>query len=167
MSIISLNYGTSVTLASTALQSLANSATVGWQSARVDNTSNKAVDYQVSLVTAPVNTAPANDKAVYVYAVPWYQDDAAAWIPGSDLGSTTLPTGTDVAATIVPGNGLRLVKVISYVTQNQPMLAQFNLSNVFPSMPHGWSLVVINYSGITLAASGNIVKYTPITMLAV
>jgi hypothetical protein len=163
MATIQRNPGSSVTMATTALQSVANSATVGWQSAKIDDTSNKAVDYQINVQIAAVNTAPANDKAIYIYAVPWYYD-GSTWYPGADLGSATALTGTDAAGTIVAGNGLRIAKIIPYVTQNQPMSTQFNLMSVFPTMPDAWSLVVVNYTGITLASSGNVIKYKPITL---
>lgn len=163
MSTISRNAGASVTMATTALQSLANSATAGWKSARVDNTSANALDFEVNVQIAAVNTAPANDKAIYVYVVPWYYD-GSTWSVGADGGTTTLPTDGDAAYTIAAGNGMKLAKVIPYVTQNQPMAAQFNLLNLFPTLPDGWQLVVINYCGIQTAASGNVIKYKPITM---
>ena len=163
MATMTRNIGTSVTMATTALQSVANSATVGWKSARVDDTSNKAIDYEINIQIAAVNTAPANDKAIYVYVVPWYYD-GSTWSVGADGGTTTAITDGDAAYTIAAGNGLRLGKVIPYVTQNQPMSAQFNLANMFPTLPDGWQLVVINYCGITLASSGNVIKYKPIKL---
>jgi hypothetical protein len=165
MATINQNPGTSVVLATTALQSVTNSATVGWKSARVDNTTLKAMDFQVNVQIAAVNTAPANDKSIYIYAVPWYYD-GSIWSVGNDGGTITLPSDADAAYTIAAGSGLRLAKVLPYVTQNQPMSASFNLQQVFGTMPDGWQLVVINFCGITLAASGNVIKYKSITYMS-
>lgn len=163
MATVNRNPGTSVTMTTTNLQSLANSATAGWQSARVDDTSVKSLDYQINVQIAAVNTAPADPKAIYVYVVPWYYGDST-WSCGADGGTTTLPAGTEGTYTIASLNNLILADVINYATQNQPMSGQFNLSNIFgSSLPDGWSLVVINNCGITTAASGNVIKYKPIT----
>src|SRR6185369_16407985 len=56
------------TMTVTNLHSLASSATAGWQSDVVDNTTNLFEDYLVQIVLDFANTAPANSKGVYVFA---------------------------------------------------------------------------------------------------
>ena len=62
-----VSYGSTTVLTVTNLQSLTNSITAGWQSARVSNLSTLALDYEISFKLPTANTAPANDKCVYVY----------------------------------------------------------------------------------------------------
>ena len=160
--------GTNVNLAITALNSLTNSATVGWKSVMVDNTSLKASDFRLLLKFAAVNTAPANDKAIYVYAIPWYYD-GSTWTVGGDGGTTTLPTSADAGYTIASPNNLGPpVAILNYTTQNQPINGFAKLSNRFGGLiPDGWQLIVINYTGMTLAASGNQISYVPVTYVSV
>jgi hypothetical protein len=47
---------------------LANSATAGWKSNAIDNSSNLYLDALVHCDFAAVNTAPANSKAIFLYA---------------------------------------------------------------------------------------------------
>ena len=63
MATVNISYGAWTALTVTALQSLASSATAGWQSDRIDNTSTKALDYEIMIKLPMANTAPANDKA--------------------------------------------------------------------------------------------------------
>ena len=63
-----VSYGASTAMTVTNLHSLASSATAGWGSAEVDNTSNLYFDAHVTVVLDPANTAPANSKAFLVYA---------------------------------------------------------------------------------------------------
>lgn len=159
-----IKYGTTTALAVTALNSLANSATVGWQSARVSNLSTLALDYEIMVKLTMANTAPANDKAVYVYAVPWYTSDGGTTWFASSGGTTTLPGGTDSAYTIASPHNLKLLGVLNYTTQQMVLQDTFLLSNAFGNnMPDGFSIVIIDYSGAAVAASTNLVDYTPIT----
>ena len=69
------SYGTHTALTITNLNSLASSQTAGWQSIRISNLTNLAVDYEIAIKLTMADTAPANDKAVYVYIslLPWWQ----------------------------------------------------------------------------------------------
>ena len=67
-SAIKMFYGAVQTMVSTALQSLASSATGGWQSAAVDNGTDLYLDALVQIVLDFANTAPANSKQAFVYA---------------------------------------------------------------------------------------------------
>jgi hypothetical protein len=155
------NYGTHVSMTVTNLNSLASSATVGWQSVRVDNQSTKALDFLINVKLTMANTAPANDAAVYVYVSRAYYD-GSAWYQ-DDQGTTTLPTGSEGASTIASPNDLKLLGVMNYKTQQMVMQESFLLSNaVGQMMPHGFSIIIINYSGAALSGSGNVVQYVPL-----
>ena len=146
---------------------IAPSATAGWQSARVDNkTSVNALDYEILVYLAAVNTAPANGKVIYVYAVPWVNDDSTNWYPG-DGGNATLPTGSEGTITIADvtanPNNFKLLGTVQNYVQNTPTAGVFFLSNAFgQTMPDGWSLVIINYTGETLTGTGSYVGYRAI-----
>jgi len=156
-----IDYGSVSQMTVANLNSLANSASAGWQSDRVDNTSVKAVDYQVNLKIDLENTAAANDKAIYVYVVPWFWD-GSAFVAGADGGTTTPPSGAEGNYTISTTHGFKMAKVIPYTASGQVVYGYFSIANLFGSMPDGWSLVIINYTGAAIAASGNAVQFKPI-----
>ena len=163
MAIQNISYGSTTVMTVTNLQSLANSATVGWQSDRVSNLSTKAIDYEIFVKLTTANTAPANDKAMYVWMCPFYTTDAGpTWFAASQ-GTTTLPTGTQGASTIAQPNNLRLLGVLNYTTQQMVVQDTFLLSNCFGnSIPDGFSIIITNFSGAALS-TGCIVDYSPIT----
>lgn len=158
-------YGSYTAVTVTSLQSLASSATAGWQSARIDNqTSVKALDYEIFVKLTTANTAPANDKAMYVYVSPAITTDGGSTWLHADQGTTTLPTGSEGTTTIVAGGGnMRLLGVLAYTTQNMTVQGSFNLSNAIgQSMPDGFSIIIVNFSGAALS-TGCVVSYRAIT----
>ena len=156
------SYGTTVVLAVTALQSLANSATVGWKSVRTSNLSTLATDYEVMISLSTAASAPANDKAVYLYVIPWYTSDAGTTWFASSGGTATLPTSADATYTIASPHNFRLLGVLNYTTISMTLQDTFLLSNCFGNrMPDGFSFCVINYSGAALG-TGCILDITPI-----
>jgi hypothetical protein len=159
-----VTYGTDTNMTVTALNSLANSATAGWQSIRVSNVSTRAKDYIIGIKLTMANTAPANDKACYVYICAFWTSDAGTTWYAASQGTTTLPTGAEGTTTIASPNNLRLLGVLNYTTQNMVLQDTFRLSDVFgTTMPQGFSIIVINYTGAAIAASTNLVSYTAIT----
>jgi hypothetical protein len=145
----------------TGLASLANSATVGWQSDKV--AIGTELDILVGIKLDMANTAPASDKAVYVYLCSWYYD-GTTWY-GSSLGTATLPTGTNGACTIASAapNNLKLLGTLAYSTADMVLQDSFLLSNVFgTAMPDAWSIVVINFSGASTHSSGHKLMYKKI-----
>lgn len=152
---VTQSYGTYTAMTVTNLQSLANSATVGWQSARVDlQTSVMPLDVEIFVKLTTANTAPANDKAMYVYICPMITTDGGTTWLASDQGTATLPTGSEGASTIATPNDLKLLGVLSYTTQQMVCQASFNLSSaVGQSMPDGFSIIIVNYSGAALSTS--------------
>ena len=129
---------------------LASSATAGWKSNAIDNSSNLYDDALVSIELAAVNTAPANNKAVYLYAYSLiegtaYSGTGAAAIDGSE-GTVTFPDITNL-----PTN-LPLLGVVSYTTQNVAINSQaFSVAACFGGvLPPKWGVAMVNYSGMTL-----------------
>lgn len=160
-------YGTYTALTVTNLQSLASSATAGWQSARVDNqTSVRAIDYEFVVKLTTANTAPANDKAAYVFLSPAVTTDGGTTWLHADGGTTTLPSGTEGTYTIggiTTTNNLVLLGVLAYTTQQQVMQGVFTLSNAFGrTMPDGFSVIIVNYTGAALSTAC-VVAYRAIT----
>jgi len=165
MAVRNIAYGSYTAVTVTNLQSLASSATAGWQSGRVDNqTSVNAIDYEVFVKLTTANTAPANDKAAYVYLSPAITTDGGTTWLHADQGTTTLPTGTEGTTTIVAGGGnMRLLGVLAYTTQNMTMQGSFNISNaVGQSIPDGFSIIITNFSGAALSTAC-VVAYRAIT----
>lgn len=164
MATVNISYGTYTALTVTNLQSLANSATVGWQSNKVDNqTSVKAIDYEVFVKLTTANTAPANDKAMYVYLCPFITTDGGTTWLASDGGTGTLPSGSEAAYTIATPNSLKLLGVLPYTTQQMVCQGSFLVSNAYGmSMPDGFSIIIVNYSGAALSTSC-VVSYRAIT----
>lgn len=144
----------------TSLASLANSATAGWQSDIV------ALDVTVSDVIfgfkiSMASTAPANDRAVYLYLCPWY-NNGTTYLAASQ-GTATLPTGTVGTTTIASANDLRLLGILAYTTTGMVLQDTFLLSNCFGNvMPDAFSIILINFSGAALSASGHEINYKTI-----
>lgn len=152
---VTQSYGTYTAMTVTNLQSLASSATVGWQSARVDlQTSVMPLDVEIFVKLTTANTAPANDKSIYVYISPAMTTDGGTTWLHADQGTATLPTGSEGASTIATPNDLKLLGVLSYTTQQMVCQGHFNLSSaVGQSMPDGFSIIIVNYSGAALSTS--------------
>ena len=157
-----LVYGTDVQMTVTNLNSLASSATAGWQSARVDNTSALALDYVISVKLSMANTATANDKAVYVWASTAFYD-GSAWFQ-DDGGTATLPGGSEGTYTIASPHNLKLLGVLNYTTADSVLQGTFLLSNATGQyVTHGFQIIIINFTGAALDSSANVVQYAPVT----
>lgn len=161
-----VKYGAAQVLTVTNLQSLANSITAGWQSARLSNLVNLALDYEIAIKLPVANTAPANDKGVYVYISEAYTTDAGTTWIHDDVGTATMPTGTEGTCTVlsnVTGSmSAKLLGVIPYNTANMTLQRVFKLSNVAGQfMPDGFSIILVNFTGAALL-TGCYVAVTPI-----
>jgi hypothetical protein len=167
MATVNIAYGTYTALTVTSLQSLASSATAGWQSARIDNQSSvKALDYEIVVKLPMANTAPANDKAVYVFVSPAVTTDGGTTWLQADGGTATLPSGSEGTYTIAgltTTNNLRPLTQLAYTTQNQTIQGVAMLSDAMgQTMPDGFSIIIVNYSGAALS-TGCVVAYRAIT----
>jgi hypothetical protein len=162
MATIKQSLGTYTAMTVTNLQSLASSATVGWKSAAVDNTLVLALDYEVLVYLPTANTAPANDKAVYVYVYSGIYTGAAWYY--SDKGNTTVNDGAEGASTIALPNAMRLARVLPYTTAQEIINSGgFYIAQCFGgAMPDAWGIQIINYTGAALS-TGCIVAYRALT----
>lgn len=134
---------------------LASSATAGWMSNAIDNSSNLYDDALVAIELAAVNTAPGatTNKAIYLYAYSLiegtaYSGSGAAAISGSE-GTLTFP---DI--TTLPTN-LPLLGIVPYSTQNVAINSPaFSVAACFGGvLPPKWGVAMINYSGMTLSVT--------------
>lgn len=142
---------------------LATSATAGWMSNAIDNTTTLALDALVSLELAAVNTAPANSKAVFVYAFAVVDGSAAAYTgtgsatPSGSEGTLTFP---DVTANAIP---MPLLGVVPYPTQNIAVNGgPFSVASCFGGvLPPKWGVAMVNHTGMTLSVTN--IKYVEVT----
>jgi hypothetical protein len=139
--------------------SLANSPTAGWQSNVIDNSANLYLDALVTLELAAVNTAPANSKAIFMYAFALVDTSGSAY---TGTGSTT-PVATesslafpDITANAIP---MPLLGVVPYPAQNCAINGgPFSVAACFGGiLPPKWGVAMINYSGMTLSVTN--IKY--------
>jgi len=154
-----LSYSTVTTLTITSFHSLATSATAGWQSAAIDNSTTKYLDILVKASVAAVNTAPANSKAFVFWVAPLLDsagsdyDSTGDGVPSGTQGTITIPDFTSLALPIS-----RLGRV-NYPTQNKVITKTFSVLNALGFMPVKFSIVAANHSGFTTAASGNAITW--------
>lgn len=165
MASVTQEYGAYTTLTLTSLASLASSATAGWISAVIDNRTTEAQDYEVLCTFPMANTAPANDKAVYVFLLPLVHNGSAWVFP--DGGTTTLPTAGPAAYTfagITTTNNFRLLTALAYTAADQTVQGVAMVSDAMGrSMPDGFALFVLNYSGAAFDGSGQVIAYRAIS----
>lgn len=165
MATVTQEYGTYTSMTVTNLASLANDATSpfgAWQSDRVDNRTTGADDYEIAIYIPMANTAPANDKALYCYVVPWVHD-GTNWDVAANFGTTTAPTGSEGTASIVDPNSMKGPISIPYPTQDMDVHSYFTISQLCGTIPDGWSLAIRNCSGAAVDSSGIVIAYRPIT----
>jgi hypothetical protein len=154
MATVALSYSSVQSPTVTNLHSLASSPTAGWQMAVVDNTTDLYLDALVQVVLDFANTAPANDACAYVFAYAALNTSYSNPASGSQ-GAITL---TSIATT---AQNLKLLGVMPYNTADEVVeSAVFSVAAAFGGvLPPKWGLVIINYSGAALAASGNVVTW--------
>jgi hypothetical protein len=160
MANVKLVYAAPVSLSLTSAN-LATSTTGGWQSDGQDNTSNLYIDALVQVKLAAVNTAPGNNKTIYLYAfgvtTTDYTGTGAANATGT-AGSLTFP---DITLNPVVANQLG---TIPYNTQNIAINSSvFSIGRAFGGiLPAKYAIGMLNYSGMTLSVTS--IKITPVYM---
>lgn len=146
MATVNIAYGTDTAL--TWAGAIASSATAGRQSDAIDNSSTLADDYEVSVSIVFPNSAPANDKTVYLYAGGWY-GATGAWQGRPVLtGSDGAYTFNDITTTPA---GLYLAASCFMVQNTTGTFAIPSVATVFGgSLPAKFAFAVANYSGQTI-----------------
>jgi len=157
MADIKLAFGTATAFtlsAYTSMTAFATSATAGWKSAYVDNSGNKYLDALVTVELAAVNTAPANSKAIFLYAFGLIDGTTAYTSTGDGTpdGSEGTLTFPDVTANAIP---MPRIGVIPYPTQNKAINAgPFSVAQAFGGiLPVRWGIAAINHSGMVASVS--------------
>lgn len=145
----------SATALTITLNSLASSGTVGRQSTVVNNSTTLALDALVEVTIDTINSAVANDKAIYIYAF-------------GSLDGTNYPENlgaSDAAYTFQGAAGalttaLRLIGVIPAVQNTAFRYGPFAVAPAFGGiLPVKWGIIALNYSGQTLESTGNSAQY--------
>lgn len=159
MATVLISYGSDTAL--TWGGAIASSTTAGRQSDAIDNTSTLADDYEVSVSIVFPNSAPANDKTVYLYAGGWY-GATNGWEGRPALtGSDGAYTFNDITTT---PTGLYLAKACFMVQNTTGLFAIPSLATVFGgSLPAKIALAVANFSGQTIttfSATYRAITYT-------
>jgi hypothetical protein len=144
------------TMTVTNLHSLASSATAGWQSDAVTNTSNLYLDDLWQFTLDFANTAAANDRAAYVFAA--HSIDGGTTYTNPATGTEGTITLVDVTAN---AQAMPLLGLIPYTTTNEVAESRaFSMAATAGGvLPERFSVALINYSGAALAGSGNVVKH--------
>lgn len=158
MADVKLAYGTATNFTKTNAN-LATSATAGWMSNAIDNSSNKYLDALVTIELAAVNTAPANSKAVFLYAYALLDTGGSAYTStgdGTPSGSEGTLTFPDVTANAIP---MPRLGVVPYPVQNKAINGgPFSVAQAFGGvLPPKWGVAMINHSGMTLSVTN--IKY--------
>lgn len=148
------SFGSSTAMTITNLNSLGPSTTTGWQSAVVDNTSDKAIDVEVNVILNVDNTPPVTYSRVYIYVYAGYYD-------GSVWKYTLNAAGTEGTIFLTKPSNFILVKTLAYMTQNETLKSGgFFIAKAFGGkMPDAWGIIIVNDTTGTFEASGNAVTY--------
>lgn len=160
MATLKLNYSSETNFTVTNLHSLASSDTAGWSSAYVDNTTNLYLDALVQFVFDPANTAPANDRAFYIFA---WGSLSSSNLPstGATSGGTVGTQGSLTFPSILDRQQLPFT-VIPYIGQDTIIKSKaLSICEILgiTTLPPFWGVAVINYTGATIGASGNTVSW--------
>jgi hypothetical protein len=134
---------------------LASSATAGWMSNTIDNTTNLYLDYLIQIELAAVNTAPASNQAIYLFAF-GITDPANANFTSTGDGT---PTGSEGTLTYPNVASLPIVApilgTIPYGVQNRAINGgPFSIARCFGGVcPPKFCIGMVNLSGMTLSVT--------------
>lgn len=161
MASIKVTFGTATAFTKTNAN-IASSATAGWVSNAIDNSTNLFLDALVHVELAAVNTAPANSKAIFLYAFALADSSGSAYTStgdGTPSGSEATLTYPDVTTlgVVAPRLG-----IIPYPVQNKAINAgPFSVAACFGGvLPPKWCIGMVNHSGMTLSVTN--IKYVEV-----
>lgn len=164
---VKLAFGTETALDLTSFNSLASSATAGWSSHYIDNSSNLYVEVMFgSIKIAAVNTAPGSDKCFYPFVV-CSNNTTDLPCSGASSGNTVANSSTTSATLTFPSVAtlpclFRALTPLQYPVQN---ITNTHGAEGIAAVLNGrigkyiW-FPMVNYSGMTIAASGNVINYS-------
>lgn len=155
MADVKIAYAASSNLTVTNLHSIATSATLvsGWESAVIDNTTDKYVDY---LVSAKIVVAAAGLSAgtIAIYAVPMLDDSNYAG--GFDGTESTETTPLDDAGGTASGARLIAAAATDTTASQTYYFAPTSVAEAFGGIcPAKFVIFIAHSTGANLAASGN------------
>lgn len=137
---------------------LTNSATAGWKSNAIDNSTNLYMDALIQFDFAAVNTAPANAKGIFCYAFGLVDTGGSIYTATGDgtydgsEGTLTYPDYSSLQV-VAP-----LLGFIPYPVQNKILRATFGVARCFGGiLPPKWGIGMVNHSGMTLSVTS--IKY--------
>lgn len=151
----------------TGLDSLASSATAGWCSPYVDNTSNKYQDAQVQIKITMAAGTPANSKAVfiYLYAMSNTTDTATTGAATGDTSPASATTGAAITFLDVTTTPTNFISA-GWINIQSSGVTQFKTIEVAQyfggTLPTYWGIALVNHTGQAFSTSCAI-KYTGIT----
>lgn len=148
----------------TSFNSLASSATAGWSSNWIDNSSNLYLDYVFAVTIASVATAPGSDQYWYFFAASALNTTDR---PATGASGGVCANSASTAATLTFPSISTTPPVFPFAWK-QP----YNTTTIAQQSPL-WGIArcsggvfglylwipMINFSGMTIAASGNALKY--------
>jgi hypothetical protein len=155
MADVKIAYAASSDLTVTNLHSIATSATLvsGWESAVVDNTTNKYVDY---LVSAKITTASSGQAAglINLYVVPMLDD--TNYPGGFDGTESTEATPLDDAGGTAAGAKLLSTATTDATNSQVYYLSAASVAALFGGIcPAKFVIFIAHSTGANLAVSGN------------
>jgi hypothetical protein len=138
---------------------LTNSATAGWVSNAIDNSSNLYLDALVTIELGQVNTAPGGLAALYMYAYALIDTGGSAYTssgaatPSGSEGTLTFP---DITSKIVT---MPLLGIVPYTTTNLATNGgPFSVAKCFGGiLPPKWGVAMVNQTGMALTVTN--IKY--------
>lgn len=158
---VKIAYGTSVDLAVTTLVDVASSATwvAGWESAAIDNTSNKYVDYLISGALTILHDGSPTVGELRIYVVAMISDDV--WPDVFD--------GTESVETISLANVRDAICKLGAVIVNTATVhltypfGPFSVANLFGGVcPPKFVIFITHNTTTTLDHDGQVVSYQPV-----
>jgi len=144
MADIKTKFGSLVTMSSTACIMLTAGSAIGWESSAVDNSGNLYQDALIQFSISFGASAPAGDKALYIYAYGAMSSTFSSPITGSQ--------GLVTAGNALTGTNIRPLYVMTLGTASQTLISPpISVNTTFGGvLPPKWGIFILNDAGSTL-----------------